>query len=141
MVDMFKSLEELENSFWGDPTYDSYLVRTCHHLRTLPLKDLSLEHLRMGISQDIGREYLIPIAIEKLKENPLAYGSYNEGELLATLIKASDHSVFATPKYKDQLAHLTELALNLLEGTSEDRWFDEKLVEMLERYLRQFQND
>lgn len=135
MVDMFKSLEELENSFWGDPTYDSYVVRTCHHLRTLPLKDLSLEHLRLGISQDIGREYLIPIALDKLKENPLAYESFNEGELLATLIRASDHQLFAIQQYNDQLKHLTKRALDILEDTSEDDWVDEKLVKTLQLYL------
>ena len=135
MVDMFKSLEELENSVWGDPTYDSYVVRTCHHLRTLPLKDLSLEHLRLGISQDIGREYLIPIALDKLKENPLAYESFNEGELLATLIRASDHQLFAIQQYNDQLKHLTKRAIDILEDTSEDDWVDEKLVKTLQLYL------
>ena len=64
-----KSLEELEASDWGEPTYDSYLVTTIHRLRRVPLRQFSVEDLRIMIGQDIGLQYLVPLALEHLRKN------------------------------------------------------------------------
>lgn len=49
-----KTLEELDGEKWGEPSYDSYLVTNCHRLRRIPLKDFSVEDLRLMIGQGIG---------------------------------------------------------------------------------------
>ena len=59
-----KTLENLENSNWGEPKFDSHLVITCHKLRKKQLKDFEIEDLRIMIGQNIGLKFLIPIAIE-----------------------------------------------------------------------------
>jgi hypothetical protein len=41
-----KTLDELEGVVWGEPTFDSYLVTTCHRLRTKPVDEFSVEDLR-----------------------------------------------------------------------------------------------
>lgn len=35
-VDYSKSLEELENDYWGKPEFESYVVKTCHSMRKAP---------------------------------------------------------------------------------------------------------
>lgn len=81
-----KSLESLEKDIWGEPEYGSYLVTTCHKLRKKQLKDFDIEDLRIMIGQNIGLKYLIPLAIDKLKENILAEGDFYEGDLLKAVL-------------------------------------------------------
>ncbi|AXP83074.1 hypothetical protein CJ739_4016 [Mariniflexile rhizosphaerae] len=81
-----KSLESLEKDIWGEPKYDSYLVTTCHRLRKKELKDFNIEDLRIMIGQNIGLKFLIPLAIDRLKENILAEGDFYEGDLLKAVL-------------------------------------------------------
>ncbi len=69
-----KSLQELERDGWGQPDYDSHLVQTCHRLRRVPLADFTTEDLRIMIGQKIGLLFLVPLALEKLEEDPLTEG-------------------------------------------------------------------
>ena len=82
-----KTLEQLENDFWGAPTYDSHLVRTCHDLRKKPLQNFETEDLRIMIGQNIGLSFLIPLAINVLSQNILAEGDLYEGDLLTNVLK------------------------------------------------------
>lgn len=86
--DVKKSLEQLENDNWGDLTYSSYLVRTCHQLRTKPLNAFEVEDLRIMIGQNISLKYLIPIAIKVLDKDLLSEGDMFEGDLLANVLKS-----------------------------------------------------
>ena len=80
------SLEELEGDVWSEPEWNSHLVTTCHALRKIPLCELSVENLRMLIGQKIGLEYLVPIAIGFLVENPWCSGDFYDGDLLKNVL-------------------------------------------------------
>src|SRR5260370_41189859 len=68
-----KSLQELEGQDWGEGNYfPSHLVRTTHALRRKPLRDFTIEDLRIMIGQHIGLNYLVPLAVEQLQHDPLA---------------------------------------------------------------------
>lgn len=82
-----KTLQELEERDWGEPSFPSYLVRTCYALRRKPLQDFTVEDLRIVIGQNIGLNYLIPLAIEHLQHDPLAAGDFYPGDLLAAVLK------------------------------------------------------
>jgi hypothetical protein len=81
------TLEELERSDWGEPTYDSHLVKECHRLRRVQLRLLTVENLRILIGQNIGLQFLVPLAIEKLEREPLAAGDFYPGDLLCSLLR------------------------------------------------------
>jgi CDI immunity proteins len=89
-VDRTKSLQELEGQDWGEPTYDSHLVRTCHVLRRKPLDQFTVEDLRIMIGQGISLPILVPLAIERLEEEPLVAGDIYEGDLLAAVAKIEE---------------------------------------------------
>jgi len=82
-----KTLQELEGQDWGEPNFPSYLVRTCHALRRKPLRDFTVEDLRIMIGQNISLNYLMPLAIEQLQRDPLAAGDFYPGDLLANVLK------------------------------------------------------
>ena len=87
MIDNNKSIEELENDYWGDPTFNSYVITTCHKARQKPLKLLSNEEIRCLIGQKIGLKFLLPIAIDILKNTPFIDVTYFEGDLLLTVLR------------------------------------------------------
>lgn len=88
-VNYSKSLEQLENDYWDEPTYDSYVVTTCHSMRKKPLNEVSVEELRLVIGQGFSLNYLMPMAIELLKRDILTQGDLYEGDLLANVISKS----------------------------------------------------
>jgi hypothetical protein len=89
-IDRTKSLQELEHDDWGEPTFNSHLVTTCRRLRRKPLNDFSVEDLRIVIGQGIGLPFLIPIAMDRLEEEPLAQGDFYPGDLLAAVLRTDE---------------------------------------------------
>ena len=84
--DRRKSLRELEGDDWGEPNFKSSLVETCHRLRRVPLADFRTEDLRIMIGQKIGLFFLVPIALEKLEDDPMAEGHSYSGDLLNAVL-------------------------------------------------------
>lgn len=85
--DRTKSLQEIENVDWGEPEFHSSVIINCHRLRRIPIANFQIEDLRLMIGQNIGIEYLVPVAIEHLEKNPLASGDLFDGDLLHTIVK------------------------------------------------------
>ena len=81
-----KTLESLEKDHWDKPGYDSHLVKRCHELRKIPLDNFSTEDLRIMIGQQIGLNYLIPLALDILTVDLFAEGDLFEGDLLKNIL-------------------------------------------------------
>ncbi|MDA4847005.1 contact-dependent growth inhibition system immunity protein [Hoeflea poritis] len=84
---MSKTLEELEDDYWGEAEYDSYLVQTCHALRHKPIDQFSVEDLRIMIGQNIGLVHLLPPAMDVIRGNPFASGDFYDGDLLQSVLR------------------------------------------------------
>lgn len=124
-----KSLESLEKDIWGEPEYDSYLVTTCHRLRKKQLKDFGIEDLRIMIGQNLGLKFLIPLAIDRLKENILAEGDFYEGDLLKAVLTSDANYWKEDKEYWTKTIDLFNdniETLNNTDTTSKIRkeWFD-----------------
>lgn len=113
MIDTNKSIEDLENDYWGDPTYDSYVVTTCHRARQKPIKLLSNEEIRCLIGQKIGLIYLLPIAVDILKSDPLIDVTYFEGDLLLALLRLE------LSDWENNLNELKELVIMLQDNRAQ----------------------
>ena len=87
MIDTNKSIEELEGDVWGEPAFGSYVITTCHRARKKPVRLLSNEEIRCLIGQKIGLKYLLPAAVDILKNEPLIDVTYFEGDFLLTLLR------------------------------------------------------
>jgi len=109
------SLEQLEKDAWPEPDYNSYLVATCHKLRKKRLSDFGVEDLRIMIGQSIGLKYLLPKAIETLRQNPFSEGDFYEGDLLIAVVRLPANNVPIDEVYKEDLALVCQAALNSVE--------------------------
>ena len=84
-----RSLEQLVGQAWGHPPADSSaLVANVHRLRSVPIEDLSNGDLRLLLGQRQGAEWLIPIALQRLHEDPMA-GEWYPGDLLRAVLHAA----------------------------------------------------
>ncbi|MEV0190638.1 contact-dependent growth inhibition system immunity protein [Kitasatospora purpeofusca] len=89
-VDDDRSLEELERDRWPTPSGDeTRLVATVLALRRKPVGDLSVEDLRLLIGQSVGLVHLLPLAVDILRDDPLAEGDMYEGDLLAAVLSSN----------------------------------------------------
>ena len=85
-----RSLEEIENDYWGDAPADATtLVTTVHALRRRPVDELTVENLRMLIGQRVSLPVLLPLAVAELERDPLAEGHFYEGDLLVQVLRAA----------------------------------------------------
>ncbi|MGW3917080.1 contact-dependent growth inhibition system immunity protein [Streptomyces sp. NPDC005070] len=50
---------------------------------------LTVEDLRLLIGQDLGLAYLLPLALEVLRDDPMAEGDTYEGDLLSAVLTRS----------------------------------------------------
>ncbi len=114
-----KTLDELEGVVWGEPTYDSHLVTTCHRLRTKPIDEFTIGDLRIMIGQEIGLPHLVPLAVAALEYDPLAEGDYYPGDLLANVIEAREW-LQANPELLVRVIRVTERAMTELEDEDGD---------------------
>lgn len=121
--DTKKSLQELENSDWGEPDYPSGLVAECHRLRRLPLEALSVENLRILINQSISLHFLIPLALEQLKKDPLVSGDCYDGDLLLAVLRSD-------PQFWKERSDLKEQVYEIAKQIS-----DEEIAEQLKFFM------
>ena len=104
--DLEKTLDQIENTVWGEPDYPSYLVITCHQLRKKPLKDFTVEDFRIMIGQNISLDILIPMAFERLKQNIMAEGDCYSGDLLNNILTAESSYWIKNPILHRKLTKL-----------------------------------
>lgn len=86
----FKSIEQLENDYWKNIEFSSGLVEKCHAYRKIPIKDLSVEQLRLLVGQKIGLPFIIPKVIAVLNDNILAEGDLYPGDLLSVVLDLTE---------------------------------------------------
>ena len=86
IFDRSKTLQELENNDWGELAFLSSLVVNCHKLRRKPLHNFTPADLCLMIGQGISLDYLVPLALEHLADNPLLEGRFYRGDLLLLVL-------------------------------------------------------
>ena len=137
LIDLEQSIQQIEKVYWGEPSYSSYLVTTCHQLRSKPLKDFTIEDLRIMIGQNISLDILMPLAFERLKQNIMAEGDFYPGDLLHAVL-TSDPSYWLknpvlhrrlTKLYKNNLPHMEKRA-----GRSLKKDIGKKMAEIFDAF-------
>ncbi|MGW1966196.1 contact-dependent growth inhibition system immunity protein [Streptomyces sp. NPDC001935] len=109
-----RSLEELEHDYWPDPSGDTTrLIRTAHALRRKPTGKLTVEDLRLLIRQDVGLPFLLPLALEVLRLDPMAEGHMYEGDLLAAVLTRSPEIWNTSPELGRELRQIVLTLGNL----------------------------
>jgi hypothetical protein len=109
-----RTLQEIEGIDWGPPTFGSHLVKTCHALRLKPLGSFSVEDLRILIGQSESLPVLVPLALTRLQEVPLAEGDFYPGDLLGSLLELEPSFWQLRPGEHREIREVAERALAAL---------------------------
>ncbi|MEU1186168.1 contact-dependent growth inhibition system immunity protein [Streptomyces sp. NPDC005859] len=112
LVNRDRSLEELQRDRWSVPSGgETRLMATVLGLRRKPIGGLTIEDMRLLIRQDVGLSYLLPLAVEVLRVDPLAEGDMYEGDLLAAVLTRSAEVWSESPELeRDVRLIVSELA-------------------------------
>lgn len=124
-----KSIEQLEKEIWKNPSeFPTDLVEKCYRYRKISIAKLTDEQIRLLISQKIGIEYLIGIALEKLERNILTECDFYEGDLLMAVSSLptefwnENQAEFLT--FKSLVERNSELIINELGKKKLDQIFE-----------------
>jgi hypothetical protein len=81
----------LPERYGGDQSTanDTPLARRCNALLKKPLDAFQAEDLRVMILQGIAIEYLVPMALDLLENDPLVKGDYYPGDLLNAVLSVT----------------------------------------------------
>ncbi len=139
-IKLNNTLEELENDVWPEPDCESYLVTTCHRLRRKPLDEFTIEDLRIMIGQNIGLQYLVPLAIPRLKQKPLAEGDFFEGDLLLNVTRMDRKFLNAHPHFAQEVVSICKTALQQLHANNIDNndELHNELVKNFSDFIKEF---
>jgi len=125
-----RTLDTVDPPAWGPvPPHVTFPVRRCHELRTKPLRDFTVEDLRIMIGQQIALKHLVPLALERLQADPLVGGDYYPGDLLASVLRA-DAALWERSPDLDVSLH------NLIGDLDERSELEPGLCELIETYKR-----
>ncbi|SFC83171.1 hypothetical protein SAMN05421747_1338 [Parapedobacter composti] len=102
-----KTLEALEKRSFGNPTEaPTPLTKRCLELSKKPLNEFSVEDLRLMIGHGFSLDYLIPLAIDYLKEDLLVEGDLYPGDLLKSVHSVDEAFWESNPKLWKELNRL-----------------------------------
>jgi hypothetical protein len=115
-MDITRTLNELDPPDWGPaPDGASGLISLCHAARQKPLSELTVEDLRILVGQNIALPLLVPLALERLRQNPLSQGDFYPGDLLVAILssdasfwQANDGLAFEVTEILDDLDRAIE---------------------------------
>lgn len=124
------TLEQLEDDVWPAPSFHSGLVTRCHELRKKPLSDFTIADLQKMIGQNIGISFLLSIAIDKLRKNPLVEGDFYAGDLLVSILTRDSSVLRANPSFYKELISICHAALASKEPvlSGENRTLVQKFI-------------
>lgn len=97
---------------------------------------MNTEDLRLLIGQDIGLTYLMPLALEKLEQDPLAEGQHYAGDLLVNVLCANAKYYRANPEVRRRLEAVIDNAYKAIERLDVDDY--DCTAEALEHAVRAF---
>jgi len=111
-----RSLQDLDGQDWGEAPYPSYVVTNVHRLRRTPLQDFMVEDLRLMIGQGFSESlpYLVPLAVERLRANPLVPGDFYPGDLLKNVVGIEASFWKQYPDLQREVETIADHALSLL---------------------------
>jgi hypothetical protein len=137
-MDAGRSLQELEDDDWGEPTYPSRLVTECHRLRRVPLRDLAPEDLRLLLGQEIGLAYLVPLALDHRTVDPFTAGQNYPGDLLEMLLLLPTSYWDDYPELRQRAVEIAALATARLRDDDAD--IGDPIAGSIGQRLRRFLN-
>jgi hypothetical protein len=128
-----QSLQELEQSDWGEAdTGETSLIQDCLRLHRIPIRDLTVHDLVTLVGQKIGLPWLVPLALERLRKEPLTEGFYYPGDLLHAVLTAESSFWGNHPQWRAEIRDIAQCTLTRLHSlTPEEEDYSDVVIRAL----------
>ena len=124
------TLDTVDPPAWGPAPPDATPLTTrCHELRTKPLRDFTVEDLRIMIGEQVALNHLVWAALDRLRSASLVEDDDYPADLLASALRVDSAYWERSPDYDLELHNLAEGARERFELTPELR----RLIEAFSR--------
>ena len=97
------SLNEIEGFQENLSGLDSGLIEKCMVARSKKLKDLSVDEIRVLLSQLIGLAYIVPLALNIVEQDPLISSGLYSGDLAVSLFNIDEEFWSNNPEWNNRL--------------------------------------
>lgn len=132
------TIENLENDFWGEPASDtSYLERTIFDLRRKEISEFDIEDFRIMISQSESLNILVPLALERLREDFYAEGDFYPGDLVKAILTSSPQFWNSNPTLQMQMIDLCRRNIENIDLVDLNEKIRSGILEAFEQFSRQ----
>jgi hypothetical protein len=111
-------LELLPAQDFDLPDSPTSMMKMIHQTLRKPLEEYTNEDLRVLIGQEIALEYLVPIAINHLAENPFIKAGSYFGDLLSSVVRVNPSFWNAFPEYYWMILEIVSGASPVIEKLS-----------------------
>ena len=82
-----RTLDTIDPPAWGPALPDAtFLVKRCHELRTKPLRDFTVEDLRIMIGQQVALGRMVALSLDRVQSDSLVEDDF-PGDLLASVLQ------------------------------------------------------
>jgi len=115
-LDRSRSLEQLEGRRWPAPPGDATpMVKNIHELRRCPVGTLEPHELARLVGQGVGLSWLLPLAVEMLKESAPAQaaGGFYDDDLLTAVVTVDPRVWEEDPELAGELKTTVEMLVDL----------------------------
>ena len=123
-----KNLLECYGPLTNEQGVQSGVVLRTKGLWSSPFGLLTNDDLRFLIDQELGLEHTIPVALDRLADNPLNSGDSYVGDLLVAIINVPHSFWLAHPELNDRVADFSPRLESVL------RRLQDEIVPILERW-------
>lgn len=80
---------------------------------------MSVEDLRITIGQQIGLDHLIPLALERLEDDPFSEGAFYPCDLLVSVLRAEERFWQSHPELRERVVAITERTISMFPTVPE----------------------
>ena len=103
------TLDTVDPPAWGPAPPDATPLATrCHELRTKPLRDFTVEDLRIMIGEQVALNHLVWPALDRLRSDSLVEDDDYPADLLASVLRVDSAYWERSPDYDLELHNLAE---------------------------------
>jgi CDI immunity proteins len=104
-----RTLDTVDPPAWGPAPPDATpLIKRCYELRTKPLNDFTVEDLRIVIGQQVALNRLVPLALDRLRPDPLMEDDDYPADLLVSVLRVGTGFWERSPDSDVELRKLAE---------------------------------
>jgi hypothetical protein len=124
-----RTLDTFDPPAWGPASPDAtFLVKRCHELRTKPLRDFTVEDLRIMIGQQVALGRMVALSLDRLHPDSLVEDDF-PGDLLASVLRVDGVFWERSPDLDLEVCRLAERLDQRLE-------LEPALRELIKTFIR-----